>query len=145
MPFSPQVAVEQQARLLFTELGARIDPVLLARLIAGLVAVAVLHIGYRLILLGDAGDHLFVKLFAQGLGRLEHCLGIGVLGLEIVQHLGLLPLVVTQPVVVVDAGIPVFFQSAGMFGGHGRLDWMFACQHGGLFIGISGGENCQKG
>jgi len=136
VPFSALVAVEHHIGVLLPDPGAGVDAVLLARLIAGLVTVAILHIGNRLILLGNASHHLFVELIAQRLGRLEHGIGIGVFSLEVGQHLGVLALVIPQPVVVVDPGIPVFFDGMRMFGGHGRLDQGVTCGHGGLIIGI---------
>ncbi|MNZ62105.1 hypothetical protein D3C78_802190 [compost metagenome] len=141
--FGALVAVQHQAGVFLPHLAAGVDGVLLARLIAGLVAVAVLHIGHRLVLLGDAGHHLLVELVAQRLDWLEHGLGVGVFGLEIIQHLGLLPLVVTQPVVVVDPDVPVLFQGMGVLGGHRRQDGGFACRHDGLFIGMGTGHGDQ--
>ncbi|MNM43943.1 hypothetical protein D3C81_548330 [compost metagenome] len=142
--FGALVAVQHQVRrLLALHLAAGVDGVLLARLITGLIAVAILHIGHRLVLLGDAGHHLLVELVTQRLDRLEHGLGVSVLGLEIVQHLGFLPLVVTQPVVVVDPDVPVLFQGMGMLGGHRGQDGGFACGHDGLFIGMGTGHGNQ--
>ncbi len=146
--FGALVAIQQQGgRPVPFHLAAGVDGVLLARLVTGLIAVAVLHIGDRLVLLGNTGHHLLVELLAQRLDRCEHGLGVGILGLEIVQHLGLLPLVVTQPVVVVDARVPVFFQGMGVLGSHrgdnDRLGGSIACRHGGLFVGMGTGRSKQ--
>lgn len=102
------VAVDKHIPLLALGLRlAHINRVFVARLVARLIAIAVAHVRHRMFLLRDARHHLFVQGFAQRLLRLQHHIGVGVLRLQVVQHLTVCALIVAQPVVVIHARITV--------------------------------------
>ena len=148
MPLGALVAVEQGLHLLARHRLAGMDAVLLARLEAGLVAIAVLDVGDGGILLGYARHHLLIEPGPQRGARCEPGRRVGILGVEIGQHLGVLALVVPQPVIVVDPGIPMLLQVLGMLG---RLGWLGGAichrhichRHGGLIIGV-GSRACAE-
>jgi len=69
---------------------------------AGVVVVITLTHRDGYVGLLDPPDHFFVQPALQILGRLHHRVGVGVLGLEVGDHLRVLALVVPHPVVRVD-------------------------------------------
>ena len=102
------VAVDKHFPVL--ALGLRLahgNRVFVARLIARLIAIAVAHVRHRMFLLRNARHHLFVQGFAQRLLRFQHRIGVGVLRLQVVQHLAVCTLVVAQPVIVIHARVAV--------------------------------------
>ena len=102
------VAVDKHLPVL--ALGLRLahgNRVFVARLIARLIAIAVAHVRHRMFLLRNARHHLFVQGFAQRLLRFQHRIGVGVLRLQVVQHLAVCALVVAQPVIVIHARVAV--------------------------------------
>ena len=85
-------------------LAARMDRVVLAGLEAAVVPVAALTRRHAGIVLLDAADDLLVQGVFQWLQRCQQLVGIGILGLQVGQHVLVLALVVAQPVVVIAAG-----------------------------------------
>jgi len=65
--------------------------------------VAALAVRNGAVVLLDAADDLLVQLVLQRLQRRHHRIDVGVLGVEVRQHLGILAVVVAQPVVLVVA------------------------------------------
>ena len=94
-----------------TALAPREDRIVGAGGEAGVVIIAALQIGDRAVVLLDVPDNLSIDLVRQRLLGGEHGVGIGVLGLEMGQHLRVFPRIVAQPVIFVVAG-----------GAEGRLD-----------------------
>ncbi len=83
---------------------ARIDRVFLAGLVARVVPVAAQAVRHGRVVLLDAPDDLAVDLFLERIGVRRHRRLVGVLGLEVADHLGIGARVVAQPVVLVGAG-----------------------------------------
>jgi hypothetical protein len=84
-------------------LAARVDRIILAGLEARVVPVAALAVRHRTVVLLDAADDLLVQLVLQRLQRRHPRVDVGVLGVEVSQHLRILAGVVAQPVVLVAA------------------------------------------
>ena len=85
-------------------LAARVDGVLAAGFEALVVPVAVHQVRHRGVVLLQAADDFLVELFLERLDVREHGVGVGILRLDVRQHLGVRALVVAQPVVLVRAG-----------------------------------------
>jgi hypothetical protein len=96
-----------------------LDLSVLPGLETGVVPIAVVEIGDRHIRLLDPADHLVVELALEGLGRLHQGVGVGILGLEVIDDLGIGPLV--EPVVIVDPGLAVDGQFLADLLGQRRL------------------------
>jgi hypothetical protein len=77
--------------------------VVLPGLESGVVPPAALAVRHRAVVLLDPADDLFVQRVLQRPERRHHRIGVGVLGLEVVEHLLRLAAVVAQPVVRVAA------------------------------------------
>ena len=82
---------------------ARINRVFLAGLVARVVPVAAQAVRHRRVVLLDAPDDLPVDLLLERLGVRGHRRLVGVLRLEVADHLGTRARVVAQPVVLVVA------------------------------------------
>src|SRR5690606_6081744 len=87
--------------------AARVDRVVLAGLVAGVIPPATLACGDRAVVLLDAPDDLLVEPVLDRLERRHHRVGIGILGFQVGQDRLVLALVVAQPVVLVAALRPV--------------------------------------
>ncbi|MNV20221.1 hypothetical protein D3C71_1111110 [compost metagenome] len=100
-----RVDVEQDLfRRLHAALAARLDRVVLAGFETGVIPVAAVTRGHAGIVLLDAGDDLLVQGVFQRLERGHHLIGVGVLRIQVGQHLRVFAFVVAQPVVIVAAG-----------------------------------------
>jgi len=64
-------------------------------------------------------DYLVVEFFLEGLGRLHQGVGVGILGLEVLDDLGIKPFV--EPAVIVDPGLAVDGQLLADLLGQKRL------------------------
>ncbi len=89
---------------LHAALAACVDRVVLAGFEAAVVPVATLARRHAGIVLLDAADDLLVKGVFQRLQRRQQLVGIGILGLQVGQHVLVPALVVAQPVIVIVAG-----------------------------------------
>ena len=83
--------------------AAGMDGIVLAGLETAVVPPATLAVRHRAVVLLDPRDDLLVQPVLHALQRRQHRIGIGVLGLQVGQHLRVLALVVAQPVVLVAA------------------------------------------
>ena len=100
----PLVAVEDD--LLRGVLRAQVayhDGMFLPRLESGGIPVAVLEVWDAGIVRFQAGDDFGVELVPERPGRRERPFLVRVLGVQVGQHLGILPLIVPQPIVRVDS------------------------------------------
>ena len=107
MPLGQAVEVERdllgrvEARVLATQ-----DRVLLALLRARVVEVAAPSVGDRRVVLLDPAEHLRVERLLERRGRFHHQVGVGVLGPQVREDLGIVtvpePGVVVLTTVVVD-------------------------------------------
>ena len=109
----------------------RIDRMLGAALVAGVVGVGPVRGGHGAVVLLDAAAHLAEQLRLQRLGRGQHGGGVGVLRLQVRAHISaqdarvahdLLPVRVLQPGVVVDAHMAELLDPQGTLGGRRRLE-----------------------
>ena len=99
-----RVLVEQDLfRRIHRALAARVDRVVLAGLEARVIPVAAQAVRHRSVVLLDAADDFAVQALLQRLGRRQHGVGVGVLGLDVGQHFLVLARIVAQPVVLVLA------------------------------------------
>ncbi len=106
MPLREEVQVERHLlrRLQAPRLPAE-DGILLARLRPRIVEVPAPAVRDGLVVLLDASEHLGVERVLQRLGRLQDRVGVGVLGPEMGQDLGVVLL--PEPVIVVLAPVAV--------------------------------------
>ena len=101
------------------------DGMFLARLEPGDIPVAVLEIRDARIVLFQACDDFGVQLLPERLGSGEGPLLVRVLGVQVGQHLGILPFIVPQPVIGVD---PLAVRRCDGMGPNGGL-WRLILMH----------------
>ncbi|MPN01964.1 hypothetical protein SDC9_149177 [bioreactor metagenome] len=88
---------------------AAVDSVLFARLCTGVVEVAVLQDRVAFVLLFDPPQYLFVNGILQGKGSFHYCLGVFILGIEVIDHArGVLA---ADPVIIVNPFGPELLES----------------------------------
>ncbi len=98
---------------------AAVQGVFPALLVAAVVPAAVVEVGDGVVVFLDAAGDLLEEGLAQLGGVGGRGLGVGVLGLQVGDHLRILALV--QPVVVVDARVAELLEDLGFDLGHGRV------------------------
>ena len=96
-------------------LPAAVQGVFAALLVTGVVPVAVQEVGGRGVVLLDAALQLGQQRVLQRLGVGHHGVQVGVLGVQVIQDLGVVPFV--QPVVVVNTGAARGDDLIGLDGG----------------------------
>ena len=104
----PLVAVEQDlplVPLLFEHRLALIDGVFTARLVNLTVAKTIFTVRGGDFPLRNAVDNFFQQTFLQAELRIHHPLAVGVLRVQVLQHVRSRALIVAQPVIVIDACI----------------------------------------
>jgi len=81
-----------------------------------------------MILLGNTRHHFTVKRFTQRLMRLHGVSGIFIFGAQIRQHLRVGAVIITQPVIVIDAFFAVYAEGFRAFFS------LWRCHHRGISL-----------
>ena len=100
MPFGGGVDVEQDFFLGVERSGlAAVDRVLFTLFVAAVVVVTSVPIGHRTVVLFHSTDDLVENAVLEPFEWGKHCVLVGVLGLDVGEHVGVASGVVPQPVV----------------------------------------------
>src|SRR6266568_1767057 len=126
VPFSELVEIKEQFfGCTFFVPAAVMIGILLSFLRASEIKMATQPVGNREIGLLDSPKHFLVKLVLKILGRLQSSVGVGVLGLEVCEHLR--RFFAAKPIVVVDAAVAMKYVLFRFTPGHRWSEGYIRC------------------